>query len=53
MEPFSALAIATGVVQFIEFSSRVLSGVAEIRASTSGRLPEYEELQKLTAGLAD
>ena len=53
MEPFSALAIATSVAQFIDFGSKVLQGAIEIHKSSSGQLDQHKALQQITRNLAD
>jgi hypothetical protein len=53
MEPFSALAIATSIAQFIDFGSKVLQGAIEIHKSSSGQLDQHRALQQITRSLAD
>ncbi|KAF2491866.1 hypothetical protein BU16DRAFT_542947 [Lophium mytilinum] len=52
MEPFSALAVATGVVTFVEFSSKLISGSRKLYRSTDGRTDEHDDLRHITQTLS-
>ncbi|KAF5857370.1 hypothetical protein ETB97_005905 [Aspergillus alliaceus] len=45
MDPFSALSIATAVLQFVEFSTKLLSGAREIYYSTTGSTVDNAALE--------
>ena len=51
MEPFSALAVATSAVQFLDFTSKVLSQGYKLRSSTRGQTEDHEVLEDVTANL--
>jgi hypothetical protein len=51
MEPFSALAIATSVVQFVDFSSKIVSGSRELYKSSTGLTNDNTDLNKITTTL--
>lgn len=53
MDPFSALSVATAVVQFIDFSSELIGGSREIYSSVSGQLQEHAELEQIGSSLAN
>jgi hypothetical protein len=48
-----ALAIAATVVQFIDFTSGLVAQGVEIYQSSSGRLLEHEELERITSSLSE
>lgn len=48
MEPLVALSIATTVVQFIDFSARLIHGAKEIHHSSSGLTEEDRSLEYVT-----
>ena len=59
MEPLSALAIASAVVQFVDFGAKVFSKSVDFYNSTEGSLPTnvelssiVEDLSLISAGLA-
>ncbi|KAF2801832.1 uncharacterized protein BDZ99DRAFT_552523 [Mytilinidion resinicola] len=52
MEPLSALSLATSVVQFVDFSSKLISGSIEIYKSTSGQLEQHNDLKAVTKSLS-
>lgn len=53
MEPFSALAVATSVVQFLDFSAKVISKGNQLRKSVTGALSENDEIEGLASRLQD
>jgi len=48
MEPLVALSIATAVVQFIDFSAKLIHGAKEIHHSSSGLTEEDRSLEYVT-----
>ncbi|KAH7146154.1 hypothetical protein EDB81DRAFT_947194 [Dactylonectria macrodidyma] len=44
MDPISALGLASNIIQFIDFSSRLIKTAAEIRRSASGTTGELEDV---------
>jgi hypothetical protein len=53
LEPFSALAIAAAVVQFVDFTGEVVSKGKEIYKSSDGTLRETEQAETVTERLLD
>lgn len=53
MEPLSALAIASAVIQIVDFSSKVIARTREVYLSTSGTTEENSLLEDATANLTD
>jgi hypothetical protein len=53
MDPFSALSVASAVVQFVDFSSKIIAGSREIHSSVSGQLLEHAELEEITSSLVE
>lgn len=51
MDPLSALSVAATVVQFIDFSSKILNGAREIHNSDSGMTSENASLRLIVADL--
>ena len=51
MDPVTAFSIACGVIQVVDFSSKVVRKVWTIVKSSSGTLVEYEELEKEAVAL--
>ena len=49
MEPFSALAIACAVIQFVEFGSKLVGTGLEVYKSTEGAPEEAVEIEALAA----
>ncbi|KAI9733705.1 MAG: hypothetical protein M1834_003310 [Cirrosporium novae-zelandiae] len=45
LDPFSALAVASSVIQFIDFGTKIIDKTLRLCLSTSGSLPEHDELQ--------
>lgn len=52
MDPLSALAIAAGVVQFIDFGTRLTSAAGQLYLSPSGRTAEEVELSTIASDLS-
>lgn len=53
MDPLSALSIATSVAQFVDFTSKLVTGSYKIYKSASGASPAHSELRILTENLID
>jgi hypothetical protein len=53
MDPFSALSIATAVIQVVDFSSKVISKSREIYLSADGTTEEVSLLQDATTNLEE
>ncbi|KAG4432955.1 hypothetical protein IFR05_011550 [Cadophora sp. M221] len=53
MEPLTALALAGNVMQFVEFTSKLISRGCELYKSTDGRLAVDEELRLIAAELKE
>lgn len=53
MEPLSALSIATGVVQFVDFTSNLISGTHVIYNSAAGESARNHELRSITENLVE
>lgn len=51
MEPFSALAVATSAVQFIDFTAKVLSQTHTLRNSSTGQSEDHRNLESVTKSL--
>lgn len=51
MDPLTAIGLASNVLQFIEFSYKIISGVNEIRSSETGMTPENERLSVMVEDL--
>jgi hypothetical protein len=51
MDPMSALSVATAVLQFVDFGSRLLSTSYEISRSSSGQTAKEVELSTITSEL--
>lgn len=43
MDPFTAIGLASAIVQFVDFSSTLVSGAREIYSSASGARTEHDE----------
>lgn len=52
MEPLSALAVATSIVQFIDFSSKIVSGSRELYKSSNGLSSDHTDLLVITTNLS-
>jgi N-terminal domain on NACHT_NTPase and P-loop NTPases len=52
MDPLSALALASAVVQFVDFSSKLISKFRELYTS-GGALPENGDLEQTTENLSN
>ncbi|KAF4625350.1 hypothetical protein G7Y89_g12817 [Cudoniella acicularis] len=53
LDPFSALNVATSVVQFVDFGTKLLSGAHQLRISANGQLYEHTLLQTITQSLLE
>jgi hypothetical protein len=53
MEPLSALSIATSVIQFVDFSSKIISGSLEIYKSGHAELSEHSNIRCVTTKLEE
>jgi hypothetical protein len=51
MEPFSALAIATAVVQFLDFTANVVSGTCEIYTNSLDHAHRNTDLKQISTSL--
>lgn len=51
MEPFTALSLASAIVQFVDFSSKILKTGCEVYRSSSGLAQEHVDLTELTTSL--
>lgn len=47
MEPFAALSLAAGIVQFVDFSSRLIHSAKEIHQSANGITEESKSLESV------
>jgi hypothetical protein len=52
MDPLSALSVAGTVVQFVDFSIKILSTTHKLYNSASGNLPAHEELEYVTTDIS-
>ncbi|KAF2263129.1 hypothetical protein CC78DRAFT_497371 [Lojkania enalia] len=52
MEPLSALAVATSVVQFVDFAGKLLSGSTRLYKSADGRFEDHADLHTITQTLS-
>jgi vacuolar-type H+-ATPase subunit I/STV1 len=52
MDPLTALSVAGTVVQFVDFSIKILSTTRKLYHSVSGNLPAYEELEYITTDIS-
>ncbi|KAF2803249.1 uncharacterized protein BDZ99DRAFT_576168 [Mytilinidion resinicola] len=53
MDPLSALSVASGVIQIVDFSAKVISRTREIYLSADGALEENSFLEDATANLSE
>ena len=51
MDPLTALSLAGTGVQFVDFSSKLISQGYELYSSTNGQLAAHEELELMTSDL--
>lgn len=51
MEPFSALGLASNVITFIDFTSRLINGSLELYHSTDGATASHKVLEDVTKDL--
>jgi len=47
MEPFSALAVATSAVQFVDFTSKIIAESYKLHTSAKGQLEEHGVLEEI------
>lgn len=52
LDPFSALSLAATIVQFVDFSSKIVSGAAELYRSAEGSLTNNVELSTIVTDLS-
>ena len=52
MDPFTALSIATSVVSFVDFGSKLLSNSRKLYKSTNGVLTENVDIDTITTDIA-
>ena len=53
MYPLSALTVATSVVQFVDFASKLISGSTKLYSSVDGRHEEHANLYRITQTLSE
>ena len=51
MDPFTAISLAGNILQFIDFSYKIISGVNNVRSSATGMTPGNERLSVLVEDL--
>ncbi|KAH8790555.1 hypothetical protein F5882DRAFT_353638 [Hyaloscypha sp. PMI_1271] len=51
LDPITALSLASNVIQFVDFGSKLLSKTRELHKSTTGALSENIELETITSDL--
>lgn len=51
MDPLSALSLACGILQVVDFSSRLIFGAVEIYSSASGTTAEFEDSDRAVESL--
>ena len=49
LDPLTAISLASAIVQFVDFGSKVIGGASEIYKSADGAMKEYAELEDATA----
>ena len=52
MDPLTALSVAGTIVQFVDFSIKLLSTTRKLYRSDIGNLPDHEELEYVTTDLS-
>ena len=52
LDPVSALSVAAAVVQFVDFSTKLVSKTREMRISIDGRTVEHRHIEAVTQSLA-
>jgi hypothetical protein len=52
MDPLTALSVAGTIVQFVDFSIKLLSTTRKLYRSDVGNLPDHEELEYVTTDLS-
>lgn len=53
LDPLSALSLAAAIVQFVDYTTKIVLGAAEIHASATGSLTKNVELSSITIDLSD
>jgi hypothetical protein len=53
LDPFSALSLAAAIIQFVDFSSKIVLGATELYRSTTGSLTKNVELSTIVADLGE
>lgn len=53
MDPLTAVGLAGNIIQFVDFSMKILSGSVQLYSSASGATEEHDELESLTRNLRD
>ena len=53
MDPLTAAGLASNIVQFVEFTTKILSGARRLYTSTSGAIEENQKLESLTENLRE
>lgn len=53
LDPLSALSLAAAIAQFVDYSTKIVLGAAEIHASATGSLTKNVELSSITMDLSD
>ena len=53
LDPMSALSLAASIVQFVDFSSKIVSKGCHLYKSADGTLPENEQLRFMITDLRD
>lgn len=53
LDPLSALSLAAAIVQFVDYTTKIVLGAAEIHASATGSLDKNVELSSITIDLSD
>ena len=52
LDPLSALSLAAAIVQFVDYSTKIVLGAAEIHASATGSLTKHVDLSSITTDLS-
>ena len=53
MEPLSAIGIAGSIINFVDFTSKLISGTYEIYSSSAGATDEHADLAKVIEDVLD
>ncbi|KAF2677721.1 hypothetical protein K458DRAFT_395642 [Lentithecium fluviatile CBS 122367] len=51
MDPLTAVSLAANIVQFVEFSCKLVTSSGDFLQSTTGRLPEHDEVNLIAESL--